>query len=127
MRIGLIRLQLALCLSLVLAHPAAGRQDWIEVKSGHFTVMSNAGERATRTLVWRLEQVRSTMVALWPWAKPDLTKPLRVIAVKDESAVRALAPEFWELRGGVRPASLWVTGADRFPLFDFRCEAADLR
>jgi tetratricopeptide (TPR) repeat protein len=27
--------------------------------------------------------------------------------------MRALAPEFWEQRGGIRPASVWITGADQ--------------
>ncbi|MGH9309354.1 MAG: hypothetical protein ACRD1U_08280 [Vicinamibacterales bacterium] len=83
------------------------------MKSGHFTVMSNAGERTTRTLVWRLEQVRNVMVTLWSWAKADLTKPLRVIAVKDETAMRALVPQYWEQRGGIKPASVWTSGADQ--------------
>jgi hypothetical protein len=86
---------------------------WIEVKSAHFTVVSNAGERSTRKLVWQLEQVRSAMAALWSWAQPDLNKPLSVIAVKDESGMRALAPQYWEDRKAVRPASVWVTGPDQ--------------
>jgi hypothetical protein len=86
---------------------------WIEVKSPNFTVISNAGERSTRKLVWQLEQMRSAMVALWSWAKPDLNKPLSVIVVKDENSMRALAPQYWEQRGSVRPASLWVTGPDQ--------------
>jgi hypothetical protein len=36
-----------------------------------------------------------------------------VIAVKDENSMRALAPRYWEERRSVRPASVWVTGADR--------------
>jgi TPR repeat protein len=112
MRIELIRLQVAVCLCLALGHPVTARQDWIEVKSGNFTVMSNAGERNTRTLVWQLEQIRNVMVTLWPWAKPDLTKPLRVIAAKDENAMRALVPQYWEQRGGIKPASVWTSGAD---------------
>ena len=113
MRSGLIRLQITVCLCLVLGHTIGARQGWIEVKSDHFTVMSNAGERTTRTLVWRLEQVRNMMVTMWSWAKADLTKPLRVIAVKDENAMRALVPQYWEQRGGIKPASVWTSGADQ--------------
>jgi TPR repeat protein len=86
---------------------------WIEVKSAHFTVVSNASERTTRRLVWQLEQVRSATTALFSWAKPDLNKPFRVIVAKDETTMRALAPQYWEERRSVRPASVWMSGPDQ--------------
>ena len=92
---------------------AFSADQWIEVKSANFAVVSNASDSQTRKLVWQLEQLRGAMVALWPWAKADLNKPLSVIAVKDEASMRALAPEFWEQRGSVRPASVWVTAPDQ--------------
>lgn len=105
-------LLLAMCL-VIWAAPAGAADDWIEVKSAHFTVVSNAGERATRTLVWQLEQVSSAMKALFSWARVDLNRPLCLIALKDQQSMRLLAPQYWEDRGGIRPASVWVTGADR--------------
>jgi tetratricopeptide (TPR) repeat protein len=86
---------------------------WFEVKSAHFTVVSNGSERNTRTLVWQLEQVRGAMAALFAWARVDLNEPLMVIAVKDENSMRAMAPRYWEERGSVHPASVWVSGADQ--------------
>jgi tetratricopeptide (TPR) repeat protein len=87
--------------------------DWIEVQSPHFTLTSNAGERGTRKLAWQLEQMRNAMTTLWTWMKPDLNKPLSVLVVKDETSMREFAPEYWEKRSAVRPASLWVTGPDQ--------------
>ena len=84
-------LAVALLAWLVVAVAAA--DEWIEVKSAHFTVVSNASERSTRKLVWQLEQVRSATAALWSWAKADLNKPLSVIVLKDENSMRALAPQ----------------------------------
>ena len=101
----------ACCAALSIGLAAADQ--WIEVKSAHFTIISNANERSTRKLAWQLEQVRSATTALFSWAKPDLNKPLQVIAVKDENGMRELAPRYWEERRSVRPASVWVTGADR--------------
>lgn len=111
-----MRLSLAavLCTAVLsVPVPSLARDNWIEVKSAHFTVISNAGERRTRTLVWQLEQVRSTMVTLWSWARPDLHRPLTVIAVKDENSMLALVPKYREERGEIRLASVWTTGADR--------------
>jgi len=103
---------LPLLLSTCLAVPALAADRWIEVRSEHFTVVSNASEGTTRRLVWQLEQVRSVTAALFSWAQSDLNKPLSVIALRDESSMRAFAPQYWEDRGSIRPASVWVTAPD---------------
>jgi TPR repeat protein len=103
---------LAVALLAWLVVDVAAADEWIEVKSAHFTVVSNASERSTRKLVWQLEQVRSATAALWSWAKADLNKPLSVIVLKDQNSMRALAPQYWEDRRSVRPASVWVTAPD---------------
>lgn len=97
---------------LPAAHARAADQ-WIEVKSPHFLVTSNAAEGSTRKLAWQLEQIRSAIGVLWPWAKLDLAKPLSVVVVKDENSMKALVPGYWERKGGVRPATVWVSGADQ--------------
>lgn len=43
----------------------------------------------------------------------DLPKPLAVIVPRDEQSMKALAPQYWERKGGVRPGSVWVTGPDQ--------------
>jgi tetratricopeptide (TPR) repeat protein len=88
-------------------------EQWIEVKSAHFVVTSNAGQDSARTLAWQLEQIRGAIAALWPWAKVDLNTPLAVVALKDENSMKALAPAYWERKGGVHPSSVWVGGADQ--------------
>jgi tetratricopeptide (TPR) repeat protein len=103
-----------MCGAVGSAGPSArAAEQWIEVKSAHFVVTSNAGQGSAGTLAWQLEQIRSAIAALWPWAKVDLNKPLAVIAVKDEASMKALAPAYWERKGGVRPTSVWVGGADQ--------------
>jgi tetratricopeptide (TPR) repeat protein len=100
-------------LALAGARPVLAADQWIEVKSAHFVVLSNAGEGNAKTLAWQLEQIRSAISALWPWAKVDLNKPLMVFALKDEAALKAFAPTYWERKGGVRPATVWVGGVDQ--------------
>jgi len=78
-----------------------------------FKALSNAGEGSTRNVLWQLEQIRGAIAALWPWMKTELSKPMLVIAAKDEETVRSLAPEYWERRGSVHPASVWVTAPDQ--------------
>jgi tetratricopeptide (TPR) repeat protein len=98
------------------AAPCRAADQWIEVKSAHFTVVSNAGQGDARNLAWQMEQIRSALAVLWPWAHLDLDRPFIVIGVKDEASMRALAPRYWEEKNSVHPASVWVGGADRYYL-----------
>jgi len=102
-----------LCLLAPAASRLHGAEQWREVKSAHFTVTSNAGQTDTVNLAWQLEQVRSAIATIYPWAKVDLSRPLAVFAVKDEAAMKALAPEYWERKGDLHPVSVWVTGPDQ--------------
>ena len=112
-RFAAVVVLLTLFLSAWAVAPVAAADDSIEVKSAHFTVVSNASERTTRRLVWQFEQVRSATSALFSSAKTNLDRPLSIILVKDENGVRApLAPEYWEGRRSVRPASVWTGGPD---------------
>jgi tetratricopeptide (TPR) repeat protein len=104
---------LAGALLAIGTRPLGAADQWIEVKSAHFVVTSNAGDGSTRTIAWQLEQIRSAIATLWPWAKVDLNKPLAVFALKDEMALKALAPQYWERKGSVRPATVWAGGPDQ--------------
>lgn len=93
---------------------SAGAQTWREVKGENFTVFSDASERRVRTIAWQFEQMRSAMAEGLPWATVTLDRPVVVIAVRDENAMRALVPQYWEQRGGTRPASVFTGGQDRY-------------
>lgn len=102
----------AACALTAPAPARAAAADWHELKTGHFTIWAEADDGATRTLAWQLEQVRHVATTLWPWMKVDLPKPLVVIAVRNEAGMRAIAPRYWEVKNGVRPASVWVSAPD---------------
>lgn len=104
----------AFCLAVLLvAAPAAAADQWIEVKTAHFTITSNAGKGPTSTLAWQLEQMRSEAAVIWPWAQVDLNQPLVVFVLKDEQSMKALAPEFWEKKNGGNIATVWASGYQR--------------
>jgi hypothetical protein len=100
-------------LAVATARPARAADQWIEVKSAHFTITSNAGKGPTATLAWQLEQVRSEIATLFPWAKVDLNRPLVVFALKDEQSLKALAPAYWEKKNNSGAATVWVSGYER--------------
>src|ERR1043166_1920460 len=99
---------------LAAASPCRAADQWIEIKSPHFTVVSNAGQGAARNLAWQMEQIRSAVGAIWPWAHLDLDRPFVVVGAKDEQSMRVLAPRYWEEKGSMHPVSVWTEGADAY-------------
>ena len=45
-------LALSLSVGLLSAHVGAAPSPWVEVRSGHFTVITNSGENAGRRTAW---------------------------------------------------------------------------
>jgi tetratricopeptide (TPR) repeat protein len=103
---------LAMGLCVLWASGAEGAANWVEVKSGHFTVFTNSGENEGRHTAWQFEQIREALLLVWPWANIDGGKPFEVFAVRDENSLKALGPQFWEGKQ-YRPGSFWVASPDR--------------
>jgi tetratricopeptide (TPR) repeat protein len=51
---------------------------------------------------------------VWPWADAPADRPVHVFALRNEDAMKALAPKYWEIRDGIRPTSVYVTAPDRY-------------
>ncbi|MBX7186712.1 MAG: hypothetical protein K1Y01_16340 [Vicinamibacteria bacterium] len=103
----------AAAIGVVLATMAsAAPAPWLEIKSQHFTVITNSSEKEGRRAAWQFEQIRQALRVIWPWAAIDGGKPIAIFAVRDEATLKSLGPQYWEGRR-YRPASFWVGGADR--------------
>jgi tetratricopeptide (TPR) repeat protein len=102
----------ALVAVLLMVSAPARAQTWREVKTEHFTMVSDAGEGRARRIIWQFEQMRRALQDGFPWMQVNVDRPVLVIAVKDENSMRAIAPQFWEQRGP-RPGSVFIGGADR--------------
>jgi tetratricopeptide (TPR) repeat protein len=104
---------LALILLVAPSNLLAAERAWNEVRSDHFVVVSDAGEKSARALLWELEQFRASIKSFWPWAHVDPDRPILVLAARDEAAMKALAPQYWEQKGAIRPAAVFQTGPQR--------------
>jgi tetratricopeptide (TPR) repeat protein len=97
-------------------HPtlAEAADTWTEIKANNVTVLANGGTGDARTLTWQVQQIRSVLVSILPWAKVNLDRPFSVLAVNNETRMRALLPKYWQ-RGAsdAKPVSVWVSGSDR--------------
>lgn len=102
----------ALWLVSAVARPAFAADKWIEIKTEHFTIVSNDRERDARDIGFQFEQFRTALQMAFPWAQVQLDRPVQVIAVRGEATMKALAPQYWEVRGGTRPASVFMTTPD---------------
>lgn len=93
--------------------PAANAAEtWTEIRTEHFTVVSNAGEGTARKTAGEFEQARAAYGRIWPWTQKTRSKPTVVVALKDESSMRGWAPGFFE-KNGINWVSGWAEGRDR--------------
>ena len=92
---------------------AAKEEVWTEVRSPHFIVVSNAGEKQARNVAEQFEAFRSGFSQMFPKARVDLGKPLTIFAVKNEKELRELLPGFWEKKGQTQPVGIFVPGQEK--------------
>jgi tetratricopeptide (TPR) repeat protein len=85
---------------------------WIELRTPHFTVVSNGPEDDARRLARELERVRAWLQRAHTNARFDSGEPVIVLAVGDENGLRELLPQFWE-RKGQRPVAAYWRGPYR--------------
>jgi tetratricopeptide (TPR) repeat protein len=92
---------------------AAAPRPWVEVKTPHFTILSNDGESTARDVGWQFEQARTAYATLWRGATVKGGKPYVVFAARDEATLKALGPEYWERKRELDTVSFQVDGSDR--------------
>jgi cytochrome c-type biogenesis protein CcmH/NrfG len=96
-----------------LDRPAQARNDpWVEVTSPHFKVSSDSGEKDARRMARECEEIRAVFLADHPGLRVDGGRPLIVIAVKDEDALKVLLPDYWAEKDHVRPPGAYRSSND---------------
>lgn len=105
---------IALLLSYVMVCSAAPRSGedvrWLEVRSPHFSVISNADELLARATASQFEQFREVFLAAMPGMRVDSGTPLVILAVKDEKTLKSVLPEYWEKRSTARTGGFFLRG-----------------
>jgi tetratricopeptide (TPR) repeat protein len=105
----------AAAFSLTLAFPlAAAKHDtWVEVRSPHFIIVSNAGEKQARKAAVQFEQIRDVFRRSLTVASAHPSPVITILVVKDEDAMRELLPEYWT-KGHVHPAGIFFSRMNQF-------------
>src|ERR1700730_10775180 len=86
---------------------------WIEVRSAHFVVSTNAGEKEARRIADQFEQIRTLFHTAFANLRVDPAQPVLILAAKNENTMKMLLPEDWEVKGHVQPAGLYQQGEDK--------------
>jgi tetratricopeptide (TPR) repeat protein len=100
---------------LLLWTPLAANaaDNWIEVRSPHFTVNTNAGEREARKIAGQFEQIRQMFHSAFSTFRVDPAQPIIIVAAKNENTMKLFLPEEWEVKGHIHHAGMYQQGEDK--------------
>lgn len=88
-------------------------QGWIEVRSPHFVVLSNAGEKDGRKVAAQFEDIRALFQKVFPKLRVDSGKPTIVFALKNEDSLKLFIPSYGLGKNAKRLAGLYQTTLDK--------------
>ena len=107
--------------ALLIPTTASGDAAWVEVKSPHFSVYTDAGDKRGREVATRFEQMRVVFSELISNAKVNTPIPLQIVAFRNNKELKQVAP-LWHGKP-IDLAGLFIGGSDRcFILLDLSTE-----
>lgn len=92
---------------------SASREQWTQVSSSHFVVITNANEKQARRLVDQFERVRWVFQTLFPKVNADPASPIEVYAVKNSKSFQSVEPTVYLNKGSVNLAGYFLSAQDR--------------
>lgn len=108
------RLLLLATLFLAALAPARDKpENWLQVTSPHFVVITNSNEKQARHVADQFERMRAVFQKLFPRVQVDSGVPIIVLAIKDEKDFRALEPPEYLAKGQLKLGGLFLRGADK--------------
>src|SRR6266851_1796711 len=90
-----IRLISVAIVILLLSSLSEAKQNWIEVRSPHFLVITNAGEKRGRDTALHLERIRAFFLQSLAVAGHHPSPFVTVLAVKDGQTMRDILEQYW--------------------------------
>jgi len=90
-----IPLSSAAIVILLLSPLSEAKQNWVEVRSPHFLVITNAGEKRGRDTALHLERIRAFFRQSLAVARHHPSPFVTVLAVKDGQTMRDILEQYW--------------------------------
>jgi tetratricopeptide (TPR) repeat protein len=97
----------------VLASARDRAEDWLEVRSPHFSVLTDTNEKTGRQIADQFERMRSVFQVAFPHMSFDTGSPVIVLAVKDDKDFRALEPQAYLAKGQVKLDGIFLRAPDK--------------
>jgi TonB family protein len=91
---------------------AGNKPVWIELRSPHFIVVTNAGEGKARRAAYQFEMIRAVFRSYFGQKQESVEQPVMLLAAKDENTIKGLVPEFWARKGAAHPAGYYLGSSD---------------
>jgi len=88
-------------------------ENWVQVRSPHFSIVCNSNEKQARHVADQFERMRSVFHTLFPKIRIDTLGSITVLAIKDEKEFRALEPPEYLAKGQLRLGGLFLRSADK--------------
>jgi len=104
-------LQLVTAFLLLLTCAAQAQDTWREVRSPHFLIYTNAGDKRGREIAMRFEQMRKLFGALLVRDRVSFSAPLVILAFKDAVGLKQVAP-LWKGKP-IDLAGIYLPGEDK--------------
>jgi Flp pilus assembly protein TadD len=101
---------------LVLSAPAPARdkpENWLQVRTPHFVIVTNGSEKQGRRVAEQFERMRAVFQKLFPHLQIDPDSPIVVLAIKDEKDFRALEPAVYLAKGQLKLGGLFLRSQDK--------------
>src|ERR1700756_5629979 len=86
------RLLPILCAAALVSSAAAQTDNWLQIRTPHFLVVSNTTEKDARIAAHKFEAMRSVFQRVFPEADLNTASPMLVFAVPDMRSIRDLEP-----------------------------------
>jgi tetratricopeptide (TPR) repeat protein len=88
-------------------------EPWVEIRTPHFVVMSDGGEKTARRVADQFDLVRRIFQATMPNAHFDTGVPIQILAAKDGKSFATLLPEYPYDKRHPQPEGLFVGGTEK--------------
>ena len=80
----------------------AGPDQWVEVRSPHFTVITDSNEKQGRHLADQFERMRWVFQTLYPKVSSDPVEPIVVMAAKNQKVFETMEPTAYLAKGQLK-------------------------
>jgi tetratricopeptide (TPR) repeat protein len=98
---------------VALASARDNPQTWLEVRTQHFTIVTNSNEKTGRRIADQFERMRAVFHIAFPHLTIDTGSPIIVLAVKDDKEFRALEPQSYLAKGQLTLDGLFLRAPDK--------------